>query len=175
MKHGLLITASMSMLLLAACSSSPHHGHESSEKRENPAKAIIQAMDMNGDGQVSWQENQQYFAGLFTRLDVHHDGTVSEEEFKAINNDPLFKAMPLKKLQVSFAMFDRNDDHRLSRDEFEHMGDRIFTLLDRNMDGVISESDFAPEPSGSHDPSEDQSGDKGRHGDGMGGSSNGGF
>ena len=162
------------MFMLAGCSSTPRHSHDNDAKRENAAKAIIQAMDTNGDGQVSWQESQQYFEKLFTRLDVNHDGFISEEEFKAINDDPVFKAMPLQKLQVSFAMFDRNDDHKLSHDEFEHMGDRIFALLDRNMDGEISQADFAPESCSRDSSSGGQSGGR-RHGGGMGGGSGGGF
>ena len=63
-------------------------------------------MGGSGASQVSWQENQRYFDKLFTRLDVNHDGFISEEEFKAIDNDPVFKAMPLQKLQVSFTMFE---------------------------------------------------------------------
>jgi Ca2+-binding EF-hand superfamily protein len=162
-RHTLLL--SLGILLVSGCSSSHHRG-ENKESHENTAKAIIQMMDLNGDNQVSWQENQRYFEKLFDRLDVNHDGYISEEEFQAITNDPIFKAMPLQKLQVSFTMFDRNDDHKLSRDEFEHMGDRLFTLLDRNMDGIISESDFnESNDSPSHDSSSGgRSGGRGRGG-----------
>ena len=73
-------------------------------------------------------------------------------------------------------MFDRNDDHKLSRDEFEHMGDRIFYPARPEYGlALFPESDFTTEPSTSHDASESQSGSRGRRGGGMGGSSNGGF
>jgi len=165
MKRRFLAIAFLS-LFPAGCSSQHEH-RESHENRISPAKAIIAAMDMNGDNQVSWQENSQYFEKLFNRLDAGHKGYVTEAEFKAINDDPVFKAMPLQKLQVSFTMFDRNDDGKLSHDEFQHMGDRIFTLLDRNMDGNISEGDFSEskEPC-SQDSSEGRSGGRSRHGSG---------
>ena len=166
MGRGLLLVAGVS--LLSACSSGHDH-REDHDNRVNPAKAIIAIMDTNGDNQVSWQENQQYFDKLFARLDFGKKGYVTEAEFQAMNNDPLFKMMPLQKLQVSFTMFDRNDDKKLSREEFEHMGDRIFALLDRNMDGEISESDFTEsKESCSRDSRQGGSGGHSRHG-GMGG------
>jgi len=168
MKRSPLFFALSGMLLTAACSSS-HHDHANDEKRENAGKAIIQAMDVNGDGQISWQENQQYFDRLFTRLDVNHDGFISAQEFAAMHNDPVFVAMPLQKLEISFVMFDRNNQGKLSHEDFETMGDRIFAILDRNMDGVVSQSDFTSEQNCSHDSSQGQSGGRSRRGGGMGG------
>ena len=144
MKH--LLPAAFLTVFLAACDSTHSH-HSDYSNQANAAKIVIAAMDTNRDGQISWQENSFYFDRLFNQLDIGHKGYVTQAEFSAINNDPIFKAMPLQKLEISFQMFDVNNDGKLTHDEFEHMGDRVFALLDRNMDGFVSESDFTPQQS----------------------------
>jgi EF-hand domain pair len=81
--------------------------------------------DLNHTGVYTCDEWKRYATRLFNEADKNHDGFVSAQEFKAIQQaDVMLK-------NADLAYFDDNRDGRLSRSEFVDKPNQFFARYDR--------------------------------------------
>jgi len=95
------------------------------------ALAMLQAADTNGDGAITRAEAQIARGAMFNRLDVDHDGDLSEAERTNANRQG---GQARRGLEGA----DANNDGRISRAEMMNQPYRGFDRLDRNNDDVVS-------------------------------------
>ena len=148
-KAGLAIVSAI-LFVFAVCSFAQQGkppGNEGSapgagQAPQGMGQHLIQKFDKDNDGKVSKEE----FVGPaehFTRMDKNADGFISADEVKPGNPPRLGGEGPQGMGQNFMQKFDKNNDGKVSKDEFTGRPDR-FTLLDKNGDGFVS-ADEMPE------------------------------
>jgi Ca2+-binding EF-hand superfamily protein len=93
--------------------------------------------DSNHDDQVTCAEWQGYLVELMASADKSGDGTLSEEEFATIvQADRLFAT-------ADFAFWDADRDGKITRSEMIERPNPAFTILDRDKDCVLTDSELS--------------------------------
>ena len=133
-----------------------------SSKEIEELKKVFQALDVNGDGMLTYTEIKEGFEKYFGKrisevklnkiieeMDSNSDGIISYEEFLrvALNQKMILDE---KNLRLAFDKFDLNKDGKLSKEEIQMIlgtsgFDYITALLqiiDNNKDGYISFDEF---------------------------------
>lgn len=101
-------------------------------------------IDRDADNVISKSEAANFRQRYFTTLDMNDDGQVTYEEYvktnrlKGASTDPDYK-VPVPE---DFSLTDTNKDTILSAQEFADEGVRRFQNLDKDTDGVISREEF---------------------------------
>jgi len=101
-------------------------------KTSNPG-GIFARLDLNRDGTVSFAEVTAARRQVFTQLDGDRDGSLSRAEFAATSGARARR----------FVQLDRNRDGRISLGEYLDDGRARFRAADRNKDGRLSPTEFA--------------------------------
>ena len=105
--------------------------------------------DTNGDGAVGYDEFMAERKVGYDRRDADSDGAVYEDEYVAEYEVRLEEQMKEQKERsinqayVRFGFLDSDDDEIMTLDEFNASGERMFTRLDSNEDGVVNDEDTA--------------------------------
>jgi Ca2+-binding EF-hand superfamily protein len=120
----ILIMSVLSSLVFSASadiSMAPTKTHQGMKGQGHGMKSVIEYADINGDGDITFEEFQrtkyQYFNYKFRQLDENRDGVVTEREFMEF--------------------------HRTK-------GDELFSKMDLDGDGVITQSERAQAKGGMH-------------------------
>jgi Ca2+-binding EF-hand superfamily protein len=106
---------------------------------------VFGKVDKNGDGKIGKDE----FPGKperFAALDKNGDGFLTKEELQAAGDKIRERLGDRKPGERIWGRLDTNNDGKVSRDEFQIGMTQVFSLLDRNGDGVISKADRGPRP-----------------------------
>jgi len=113
---------------------------------QSAADALFARCDANGDGQIARDE----FRGAdqaFDRLDANDDGVITREEAAAApaggqggQAGGQMAMDPAQRWQQVLQRFDADGDGQLSAEEFQG-APRIFTMLDQDGDGVVTEAE----------------------------------
>ena len=132
-----------------------------SNKEIEELKKVFQAMDLNNDGMLTYDEikkaYEKYFGvvseikinKIIEEMDNNSDGIISYEEFLRVSlNQRIF--LDEKNLRLAFDMFDINKDGKLSKDELKTVLDTtnleyidiLMRIIDNNKDGFISFDEF---------------------------------
>lgn len=122
-RHAIAVT-----LAFAAVTAIPAQG-----PRERP-RYVLQALDLNHDGQLSPQELQAAPASLLT-LDRNGDGELTPDELEPPRPDS--GATP-DQLATQLMAFDKNGDGVLTSDELPERLQTLFTRADTNHDGKLT-------------------------------------
>jgi hypothetical protein len=83
MKYTLLTLAAGAALMLSAPAALAGEHYGKGPKGGDYAQKMFQAMDVDGDGQVTQAEFDAHHAGKFQALDADGSGAVSADEFAA--------------------------------------------------------------------------------------------
>lgn len=112
-------------------------------------RAFVETYDTDGDGHVTFAEfTAEREKGYHVR-DANGDGAVHEEEYVAEYESRLEQElkerhdMQIKQAYVRFGVLDSDKDAVITLGEFHASGERMFTDLDTNGDGIIDEADTA--------------------------------
>lgn len=126
-------------MALAAAGESAAQSRQGAQFSDRGPGAMFEALDLNGDGQVTRAEADQFRADRFAVLDADGDGSVSEAEF--LENA---RAQTAERAGARFGDLDIDGDGAVSATEFEQAprGD-MFARLDQNEDGVITEDELS--------------------------------
>ncbi len=112
-----------------------------------PRRVVLQALDTNGDGQLSAAEIEAAPASLLT-LDKNHDGQVTPEEY----NPKLEDKSAGDEMVTRMIVFDRNGDGVLSKDEVPARMLAMFDRGDTDHDGKLTPSEIRAMAAGQTDP-----------------------
>ena len=110
-------------------------------------KGLLSIYDANEDKAVSNSEFTNERRSVFYLTDANKDGVLSSEEYLAEFEDRIDLTVDksrrgqIKQTYVRFGALDDNKDNKMTFDEFQLSGKRIFTRWDKNEDGVISSAD----------------------------------
>jgi len=109
-----------------------HHGHHGG--------FFMKKLDQNSDGKVTRDEVQADITARFTAIDANKDGKLTQDEtakyFEAKAGE--MKAKFAERLQEA----DANKDGKWSKDELSKMPGRMFTKLDQNSDGFVTQAEL---------------------------------
>ncbi len=111
-------------------------------------KGMMNIYDADEDGSVSRDEFDNERRSAFYLTDENRDGKLNSNEYFAEFEDRLDQTIDsnrrgqIKQTYVRFGALDDNEDKRMSFDEFQLSGKRIFTRWDKNEDGLISAADI---------------------------------
>ncbi|MEZ5986097.1 MAG: hypothetical protein R3B94_09115 [Hyphomonas sp.] len=110
-------------------------------------QAFVETYDTDGDGHVTLAEfTAEREKGYHVR-DADGDGTVHEEEYVSEYEGRLEQELKerhdtqIKQAYVRFDVLDADDDATITLAEFNASGDRMFSDLDTNGDGIVDEAD----------------------------------
>lgn len=109
--------------------------------------AFFTKYDVDGDGHVTQAEFMAERASGYHRRDANGDGNVQSEEYVSEYEIRLIEQLEAqRKRQIDqadfrFTVLDKNEDGNLSLDEFHASGERMFSTLDSNKDGIVDEQD----------------------------------
>lgn len=110
-------------------------------------KGLLSIYDANDDKAVTADEFTNERRSVFYLADSNKDGVLSSQEYLAEFEDRIDQTIntnrraQIKQTYVRFAALDDNKDKKMTFDEFQLSGKRIFTRWDKNEDGVISNAD----------------------------------
>ena len=125
-------------------------------------KKVFQALDVNGDGMLTYRELKEGFEKYFGKsisemkinkiieeIDSNSDGIISYEEFLRVSVNQK-TILDEKNLRLAFDRFDLNKDGKLSKEElrvvlgtseFDYIN-TLLRLIDENKDGFLSFEEF---------------------------------
>jgi hypothetical protein len=109
--------------------------------------AFFTKYDVDGDGHVTQAEFTAERAKGYRRRDADGDGYVQSEEYVSEYEIRLIEQLEdQRKRQIDqadfrFTVLDKDEDGNLSLDEFHASGERMFSTLDSNRDGIVDELD----------------------------------
>jgi len=111
-------------------------------------KGLKSIFDANEDGEVSREEFSNSRRSTFYLTDENRDGKLSADEYLAEFEDRLDQTInsnrrgQIKQTYVRFGALDDNKDNKMTFEEFQISGKRIFTRWDKNDDNLISTADI---------------------------------
>ncbi|VAW05530.1 hypothetical protein MNBD_ALPHA01-69 [hydrothermal vent metagenome] len=148
MKKILFVTvasiAAMSFTSLAYAGDKMHKMHKMKMKG---AHMMHEMMDADKDGSVSAEEFQAFRSQKFADADKNNDGNLDAGEYEALAKvmaEQRKKAMEMakkKKAKKHFDKMDADGDGKISKAEFDAKGERGFTRMDKNDDGMLNMDD----------------------------------
>ena len=131
-----------------------HHNTMGPEFAEQYMQArkdmFIDRHDSDDDRRVSSVEFEQARRDRFDITDDNDDGSVNPDEYRFEWEDRLEAQMALdrkgqvRQAGVRFGSLDRDEDERMTREEYDASGERMFSRRDTNEDGVIDGRDPRP-------------------------------
>lgn len=115
--------------------------------RGHSRDAFFDKYDVDGDGKVSQAEFMAERENGYRRRDADGDGSVYSEEYVSEYEVRLIQQLEdqhkrqVDQAEFRFTVLDKDEDGVLSLEEFHNSGERIFTTLDTNGDGVVDTAD----------------------------------
>ncbi len=100
----------------------------------------LEAVDTNGDGNVTRAELDAQRAEKFAQADANGDGAVSFAEMEAFRETERARRQA-DRAQRRFEMMDADGDGAIGPDEFGGRAERMFDRVDTDGDGVITEDE----------------------------------
>jgi Ca2+-binding EF-hand superfamily protein len=104
--------------------------------RHNPGERM-EALDTNGDGDISREEVDAVRAERFAATDTDGDGLISAEEFSAAAEAREVQQRAERHAAI-FEHLDTDGDGTLSNGELSPQIDHMFSMVDSDEDGVIT-------------------------------------
>lgn len=105
---------------------------------QSPRRPVLEALDLNHDGQLSPDEIEKSTESLLT-LDRNHDGQLTPDEY--LPQQPSHAAE--SDLQQRLMALDRNGDGVLTADEMPERMLPLFQRADTNHDGKVTRDEIA--------------------------------
>lgn len=110
-----------------------HHGEDHQRRGEK----WFEKMDTNKDGFLTLEEHEAHNDDRFQKIDADQDGYITEEEF---TNHLLERNR--KRIQKNavrhFSRTDKNNDKKVSQEEFDYQKQTRFRDADKNNDGKLT-------------------------------------
>mgnify|MGYP003958611945 FL=1 len=120
-----------------------HAGYEMGMKggmhggRHGGGPRMMERFDADGDGKVTAEEVASVRTKAMNDYDADKDGALTLNEFKGLWDEHM------QGRQVrGFQHFDADGDGKITVDELKAPTERMFSRMDRNDDGVISDDDM---------------------------------
>ncbi|MEM6626804.1 MAG: hypothetical protein AAF719_08880 [Pseudomonadota bacterium] len=110
---------------------------------------FVERYDDDGDGAVAIEEFMAAREAGYNDRDFNGDGAVHVDEYVSEYEARLEQELAeqherqVKQAHVRFGFLDSDDDEVMTLEEFHASGDRMFTRLDTNGDGVVNDEDTA--------------------------------
>ncbi len=112
-----------------------------------PPRLVLQALDTDGDGQLSAGEIQAASASLL-KLDKNHDGQITGDEYSPKLQDQTAGSDLLTRLMA----LDKNGDGVLTKEELPDRMQAMFARGDANHDGKLTADEIKAMSAGQSDP-----------------------
>ncbi|MEM7766423.1 MAG: hypothetical protein AAF253_02925 [Pseudomonadota bacterium] len=143
-----LLAIGIASALLFAGFATLSHAQESSDTRAGDremhreikraiAEARFDALDGNGDGEITRAEVDAKRMADFARADTNADGVLSIEESQAWKDAKRAERQAVR-AQAQFTRADVNGDGVIGPDEFGSRNEKMFDRVDANEDGIIT-------------------------------------
>ncbi len=132
MSHGLRLAALSAAMLMGAVSVA--------DARSDADRPGFEALDSNGDGQLTKAEMDAHRAARFSRIDTDGDGLLSQAELEASGAE-----RAERRARRIISHLDKDGDGKLSETEMRAGGrgdGRLFERADTNNDGTVSKAEF---------------------------------
>lgn len=173
MKISFITSSLLALFLISACQS-----------RSMMFNELLSKADKNQTEEISWEEYLEFHMSKFSDMDTDKNGELSIKELVQMDNDMPGrfnkKDNPHKGSPLKFDRIDTDNNGSISKAEFESLGDRMFKMMDRNSDMLITAEDLEelepPMPGGGKGDMMGRGGmGGGSRGGGMGGGPSGGM
>ncbi len=112
-----------------------------------PPRLVLQALDTDGDGQLSAAEIEHASASLL-KLDRNHDGQITPDEY----NPKIDDQKATNDLMARLMAMDTNGDGVLTKDEVPERMQAMFDRGDTNHDGRLTADEIRAMSSSQSDP-----------------------
>lgn len=138
---GVAATITMAVAVPATAQDPSARGHGKGE--------FMETYDVNKDGKVAGDEFSALRGENYKELDLNRDGQVNEMEYVAEYDFRLDRelaeqrARQIRQAHVRFGVLDTDRNAAMSEAEFKASGDRMFSRLDTNGDGLVDSKDTA--------------------------------
>lgn len=138
---GFVSALALGAVLVTVALPADAHGGKRGGGGERPS---FSELDVNGDGQLTLAELTAFAEGRFNERDTNGDGGLSAEEMlAAVDEDRQDRAE--RRIERMMERADDNGDGLIQFDEIgpDDGGERRFSRMDTNDDGVVTEEEFA--------------------------------